>query len=263
MTRALILAAGQGTRLRPHTDTKPKAMVEFAGTPLLTRQINTLKSAGIEKIQMATGYLADVIKKQGYETSYNPHFDQTNMVESLFSARDFIKQADGEDLLICYGDIIYQQNNLNTVLNLDSEVVLMIDMNWREYWSLRLENPLEDAETLKMDKAGNVLELGKKPQSYDEVQGQYTGLIKIRHDKIHDFVNFYDRLDREKLYDGKDFKNMYMTSFLQSMINAGWEVKAAKVKNGWLEIDTVEDLALYQEMQDNGRLQKFYDIGMA
>ena len=69
-----------------------------------------------------------------------------------------------------------------------------------------IQNPLEDAETLVMDNNNYVLELGKKPNNYDKIQGQYTGLIKVRADKVKDLVNFYDNLDRKKLYDGKNFK---------------------------------------------------------
>ena len=48
MTRAVILAAGQGTRLRPLTDHCPKCLVEFAGKTLLEQQVNVLKSCGID-----------------------------------------------------------------------------------------------------------------------------------------------------------------------------------------------------------------------
>lgn len=259
MTRAVILAAGQGTRLRPLTDDKPKCLVELAGRSLLARQIEVLERCGVTDIEVVTGYRADQIEALGVATSHNPRFDHTNMVESLFAARSFIEREG--DLVIAYGDIVYEPKNLEALLATDDEIALMIDLEWRRLWSLRLDNPLDDAETLMMDAEGYVTELGKKPESYDRIQGQYTGLIKIRADKLEDFVAFYDALDRNGTYDGKTFDNMYMTSFLQGLIDAGWKARAAKVNNGWLEIDSVDDLQCYEDLERQEKLAEYYQMG--
>ncbi len=255
MTRALILAAGQGTRLRPLTNDKPKCLVPLMGKSLLERQLTTLRALGVSDLMVATGYRADQIEALNLSTAHNPEFETTNMVESLFSARSFLEKEG--DLIIAYGDIIYEEKNLQTLLDCKDEIALMIDLEWRKLWSLRLENPLDDAETLLLDENGYVTELGKKPDSYERIQGQYTGLIKIRADKLSDFIGFYDSLDRNGIFDGKNFKNMYMTSFLQLLIDAGWKAKAATVKNAWLEVDSVEDLAHYEGMAQKGELDEY------
>ena len=260
MTRALILAAGLGNRLRPLTNEKPKCLVPLLGRSLLERQVDTLRGLGVNDIHIATGYRTDQIEALGFSTSYNSRFAETNMVESLFSALSFIKQEG--DLIIAYGDIVYQSNNLQALLDCDDEIALMIDARWRELWSLRLDNPLDDAETLKMDDDGYVMELGKKPQSYEQIEGQYTGLIKIRSDKLKELVVFYSQLDRSAMYDGKDFDNMYMTSFLQLLIDSGWKAKAVLVNNGWLEVDSIEDLYQYEAMAKEGNLDKFYNVAI-
>ncbi len=77
------------------------------------------------------------------------------------------------------------------------------------------DNPLNDAETLKYGNQGQIVELGKKPTSLNDINGQYTGLIKIPYRKITDFISFYDQLDRTLKHDGRTFEQMYMTSFLQ------------------------------------------------
>lgn len=262
MTQVLILAAGQGTRLRPLTNSKPKCLVPLVGVSLLQRQVSTLNEAGLNDIHVATGYCAEQIQALGFETSFNSRFAETNMVESLFSAMDFIKEADrkNEDLLIAYGDIVYQLENLQALLACDDEIALMIDAQWEKLWRLRLDNPLDDAETLMIDHLGMITELGKKPENYERIQGQYTGLFKIRANKISDFTDFYHALNREQSFDGKDFDNMYMTSFLQLLIDSNWQAKAVLVDNGWLEIDSVDDLNLYEKMHKNGELEKFYRI---
>ena len=258
MNRAIILAAGLGTRLRFLTDHKPKCLVSLFGTTLLEQQVNTLKKCKVEDIHIVTGYCSDQIEALGFPTTKNPRFASTNMVESLFSAVSFMEQEG--DLIIAYGDIVYQQNNLQALLASEDDIVLMIDENWRELWTLRSSNPLDDAETLLMDDQGYVTELGKKTNSYSKIQGQYTGLIKVRGEKISSFIEFYQSLDRKKKYDGRDFDNMYMTCFLQLLIDAGWKVKSAIVKNGWLEIDTADDVEVYEKLFNSGELDTIYKM---
>ncbi len=258
MTRAIILAAGQGTRLRPLTDDRPKCLVPFLGKPLLDWQIDTLQSCGVNDIHMVCGYRADQIIKRGLPYTVNDRYDKNNMVESLFYAQDyFIGEG---DLLLAYGDIIYQENNLRALLASKDEIAIMCDQNWHAFWSLRFADPLLDAETLKLDPSGLVTELGKKPRTIEEIQGQYTGLIKIHADRIKAFMDFYQKMDRNALYEGKDFSNMYMTSFLQALIDSGWKMRAVMVENGWLEVDSVEDLNTYEQLAKTGQLLPFFKI---
>lgn len=254
MTRCLILAAGEGKRLRPYTKNSPKALVPFLGKPLITYQFDVLLKHGINNIAISTGYKASAFDDIGYDLFFNSNFNKTNMVESLISARSFIEDAK-EDLIISYGDIIYQKNNLEKVLNKDGDIVLMVDDHWLDLWTIRNEDPLLDAETMKFDKrSGIIIEVGKKPKSLNDIESQYTGLIKISKHKINDFLLFYDNLDRNILYDGKTFPNMYMTSFLQLLIDANWKIVPANVSHGWLEFDTVDDLETYEALKNNGEL---------
>ena len=188
----------------------------------------------------------------------NPLYNKTNMVSTLFCARDFMMP--GEDLLICYGDIVYEQGVLKSLLSGNAEINLAADRQWNRLWQLRMVGPLDDAETFRLAADGRVKELGKKPASYDDVQAQYMGLIKVRGDKVADFISHFDALDRSATYDGKDFSNMYMTSFIQNLIDSGWEVRPCLVDNGWLEIDTASELEAYQDMLDKGLLDSYFTL---
>lgn len=256
--RALILAAGQGTRLRPLTDDRPKCLVELGGKSLLERQAIVLHRAGIEDITVVSGYRADQIAARGFATRVNSRYASTNMVATLFSAIDLMDG--GQDLLICYGDIVYESRVLSLLLKADAPVTVMIDREWLRFWRLRLEDPLSDAETLKLWPDGRLRELGKKPRDYSEIEGQYMGLIKVRADHVEKLKEVYASLDRCALYDGKDFDNMYMTSFIQHLIDSGWDVRAAETDNGWLEVDSVSDLQRYEAMGADGSLIPFYDL---
>ncbi|MBW3226018.1 phosphocholine cytidylyltransferase family protein [Marinobacter adhaerens] len=257
--KVIVLAAGQGTRLRPYTNDRPKCMVELAGKPLLHRQLETLKACGIEAndIALVGGYLKEKLNAPGVHIFVNERFEETNMVSTLFCAESFVDP--GHDLLICYGDIVYEQRVLETLLRTDGDIVLAADQQWRRLWSLRMDEPLADAETFKIA-SGKIVELGKKPRSYDEVQAQYMGLIKIRFNKVKDFVDFYNSLDKAAIYDGKDFENMYMTSFLQALIDSGWNVRPALISNGWLEVDTATELERYNKMQSKKLLSSYIEL---
>ena len=259
MTHCLILAAGQGTRLRPLTDNLPKALVSLLNKPLIMHQIETLESAGINNIKIVTGYESKKLKVLGYPTVKNNLFRTTNMIESLFCARNFLNESK-EDILISYGDIVYEKQNLEIVLNTIGDIVVMVDDGWLDLWSERNEDPLNDAETLKIDKKGNIYEIGEKPNSLDDIDAQYTGLIKISHDKIENLIAFYDSLNKNFKYNKKPFKQMYMTAFLQLLIDANWSVKPAHINHGWLEVDTLEDLKLYERLFSEGTLDALWKV---
>ena len=139
--RALILAAGQGTRLKPLTNKKPKCLVKILGKSLLERQVKTLKDNRITKIHVATGFCSEQIKKLGFKTSFNSKFAETNMVETLFSAKEFIKEEG--DLVISYGDIVYESKNLRALLTCNDEVALMIDAKWKKPRIIYLKKSLK------------------------------------------------------------------------------------------------------------------------
>ncbi len=258
--RAIILAAGQGTRLRPYTNDRPKCMVELLGKPLLHRQLEVLRAGGVDKVALVGGYCASGLQADDIEVVLNPRYAQTNMVSTLFCAEALM--SEGEDLLIAYGDIVYEPRVLEAVLRSDAQLSVAVDRQWRRFWEIRMENPLADAETLKLDAHACIVELGKKPSDYSEIQGQYMGLFKVRGDQVAAFRAAWHALDRSALYDGKDVDNMYMTSFIQHLIDGGWEAKAAFTDNGWLEVDTVEDLDQYHQMHEAGQLASFIQLAV-
>jgi choline kinase len=247
--RVIILAAGKGTRLRPLTDDRPKCMVEFNAMALVEHQLELFKEYNINDINIVTGYLEEKIDFQGVKKFYNPKYNSTNMVSTLFCASELFSGDD--DILISYGDIIYNKNVLNSIIEADESINVVVDKEWKRYWSKRMENPLEDAETLKIDNRGYIKEIGKKPTTYDDIEAQYIGLIKIRKDMAKKIKSYYEELDKTALYEGKDFDNMYMTSFLQMIADNVEPLTPVYINNGWIEVDCVSDLEYGEFLNDN------------
>ena len=240
MTHAILLAAGSGTRLRPYTDEKPKCMVPYAGHPLIHHQLNALRRNGVTGITVVGGYKYQCLEQLGVKLIVNEHYATTNMVSTLFCARDYIR----DDTLICYTDIVYQDRLITTLLKSNSDISVLYDLDWRSQWEARMDNPLDDAETFKLDDSHRITEIGQKPRGFEDIEGQYIGLIRLNGNGAETFTQFYDQLDPDALYEGRSIDNMYMTTLLQLMINAGLEIHGVPVSGGWLEFDHPSDLAL-------------------
>ena len=171
--KVIILAAGQGTRLRPLTNDRPKCMVEYKNKPLINYILETIKECNINDIVIVNGYKKKVLEKylenENLIFSTNEDFGSTNMVSTLFCAKDFMD----DDLIISYADIIYKKDILLELIKSEKEFSVVVDRNWKELWSLRMENPLDDAETLIMDESKNLTEIGQKTSDINKVQSQY------------------------------------------------------------------------------------------
>ena len=118
-----------------------------------------------------------------------------------------------DDVIISYGDIVYKDEVLQKLIDSNENISVVVDKNWKEYWKARMDDPLSDAETLKI-KDGKIIEIGKKPYHYGDIEGQYIGLIKFSKEIITEIIQFYNGLDKNIDYDGNNFNNMYMTTFL-------------------------------------------------
>ena len=134
------MAAGEGTRLRPYTLDRPKCMVEIDGVSLIDRQLEVLKSEGIDDIVIIGGYKSEMLKRFDIKLKVNARYFETNMVWTLFSAEE---ELEG-DVIVSYGDIVYSKNILNALIKSKADIAVTIDKKWEGYWRERNENPLDD-----------------------------------------------------------------------------------------------------------------------
>tara|TARA_R110002167_G_scaffold31464_17_gene103284 strand:+ start:12100 stop:12867 length:768 start_codon:yes stop_codon:yes gene_type:complete len=238
---SLILAAGTGSRLSPYTDNCPKALVKLADKPLLQYQLDVFKNFGIKNIALVTGYLSEHFMPYNIRLFTNQLFRESNMLFSLMTAKELFKQE--EDLIISYGDIIYERQVLEKLVKSEGEIVVSADSAWSSLWSLRMDDPLSDAESFLYNASNQkLLSLGKKISHYDEAQAQYIGLIKIKGSALSSVLETYNQLPQVMT------KNMYLTDFIMILIERSFDVRVSLHTRGWLEVDTSEDLNCYQNM---------------
>jgi choline kinase len=258
MTSAVILAAGEGQRLRPYTQSTPKCLVPFNGRPLIAYQIDALRSAGIKEIAVVTGYEHDQLEPYGDIRIWNSNFSQTNMVASLMKARDYLESCD--EAVIAYGDILYENRIIDSLLESKAEIAVTVDTGWRSLWDVRMTDPLSDAETLKIDGDSMLMEIGRKPSSYSDIQAQYMGLIKVSKQGIRDVIDTWDSIGEDTRFMGRSAEMMYMTDLLEALIVSGVGIQAVPIEHGWLEIDTVKDLEQYEAMLAEKSLSQLFEL---
>ena len=254
--KVIILAAGQGTRLRPLTDHCPKCMVEVNGKSIIERQLDTMHSWGIEDkdITIVAGYRNDVLKEKFKDTEVkfivNKEYETTNMVCSLMCARNLMETED--DILISYGDIIYNKEVLEKILKTEEDMSVVVDDGWYEYWSARCENPLDDAETLMFDRNDYLTEIGQKTSDLNKVQSQYIGLMRFKGAGLQAVLDLSAEAERrsesgQALWrTERTYAKMYMTDLLQGLIDENYKLKAVHIQRGWFEIDDCDDLKVVE-----------------
>jgi L-glutamine-phosphate cytidylyltransferase len=235
--KVVILGAGEGTRLRPYTLDRPKCMVEVDGRSLLDRQLAVLRAEKASPVILVGGYRAEKLERPDVSLRINPRFAETNMVWSLFAAEE---ELVGE-VIVAYGDIVYSRHILREIMRSPSDISVAIDLEWESYWRARNEDPLADAETLKLASDGRILELGQRPTSLAEIQGQYMGIMKFSATGVETLKRAFHEA-RTNGIRGKTAEKAYMTDMLQSLIDSGERLQAVPVRGGWVEVDTVDDL---------------------
>ena len=258
---AIILAAGKGERLQPLTNDKPKCLVELFGKSLLEWQIEAFQSSGITDITIVSGYKSDLINFPEITILKNEKYESTNMVETLFSAKE--KMLDST--IVSYGDIIFEKNVLESLINSPNDISVIVDKQWKRLWRKRFQDPLSDAESLIIED-GCIVEIGQKVNSYEKICGQYIGLMKFQGSGIDLIKRHYEEAKNQAntgtnpLNASLPFEKSYLTDFLYSLIRGGATIKAVPVNNGWLEIDTLSDLDLYEFLYKKGELADFLDM---
>lgn len=235
--KAIILAAGRGSRMKSLTDEQPKCLVEVYGRSLLNWQLKALRDAGIKDIAIVTGYMREMLSGYGLVEFHNDRWEETNMVSSLECAKEWLKSS---VCIVSYSDIFYDSSAVSSLQISMAKLAVTYDPNWLELWEKRFGDPLLDAETFRLGKDDFLKEIGNKPKSVDEIQGQYMGLLRFTPEGWAEVSHIREELS------STDRDRMHMTGTLQRVIDAGRvPIQAVAYEHKWGEVDSEEDLVTY------------------
>ncbi|BFR50081.1 phosphocholine cytidylyltransferase family protein [Nitratidesulfovibrio sp. HK-II] len=226
------------------TSARPKCMTGLAGRPLLHWQLDSLRQAGLTEIHVVTGYLGDTLKGP-FATFPNARWQETNMVASLACAASVLSRR---ACIVAYSDIVYHPGHVRGLAEAEGDIVITSDRLWEALWRLRFDSPLDDAETFRAEE-GLLAEIGAKPRTLDEIQGQYMGLLKITPrgwEGIRAVLDGLPAPQRDRLD---------MTSLLRLLLQAGQPVGVVSVEGRWLEVDSGRDVLAYERALEDALAQ--------
>ena len=241
--KAIILAAGRGSRMGDLTEDSPKCLVTVAGQTLLAWQMAALRAAAVEDVVLVRGYAKDRLGGQPVRFVDNPRWARTNMVGTLLCAERHLRR---DDAIVAYADIVYHPDIVATLAAAAGDIVVAYDTLWRDLWCARFAEPLADAETFET-RDGRLVEIGGRATALDDIRGQFMGLMKFtpagwRRTAAH--LAGLAQPERDRLDS---------TALLSRLLAAGVEVRTLGVAGRWCEFDSQRDLDLCESMLNGGR----------
>lgn len=239
--KAVIIAAGKGSRLKHYTEDLPKCMLKFNGKTLLERQINALKSNGIKDISVIKGYCKEKINLKGVKYYINNDYENNNILNSLFYAEKELNS----DVIISYSDILYEKDVISRLIESKYDISIVVDIDWKKAYRGRKDHPIHEAENVIFDSHNKVLRIGKIMTKKFDVHGEFIGIMKLTKRGCDILKRHFSRakmLFWNKPYvRAKTFNNAYLTDMIQDMVELGVDIHCVIIERGWKEIDTVED----------------------
>ena len=230
--KAVILAAGIASRLRPLTDNTPKCLLKVGDKNILELTIDNILANNITEIIIVTGYLQQQIKdfiSQKYPGInvtyiYNNVYDSTNNIYSLWMAKDYLL---GDEMLLMDSDIIFDKQIIAELINSGYDSCL----------ALKRHKVGDEEIKVKTDNKGRVLEISKEVIPIEAI-GESIGIEKFGKDLLYKLFEIIDR----KVIIEKNVNQFYEAAF-QELINNKENIYIVDTTSYiCMEIDTVHDL---------------------
>ena len=242
--KTLFLAAGVGSRLNEITNGLPKPLVDINGISLIQRQINLLKKKSIEKIFVIRGFKSNEFHLDDVSYIEDLEYDKHDQLGSLIVAASELSG----DLLITFGDIIFDEDILDQILSSNSNFGVAIDLNWAKSYEKRIDNPIELAGKVLV-KDGMIKQFSENLPIKKEgfLIGEFLGIIKLSNASAVILQKSLQQLKKThngKFHDAQSFQCAKITDILQELVEINIEINPIFVNGRWCEIDTPKDLEI-------------------
>ena len=244
---AIILAAGEGTRLRPETISIPKGMVKLFDKSLLEMQIDIFKKCSINDISIVTGYLADKITFPSINYFKNENFSSTAGNESIFCAKEKLQDC----TIITYSDLVFEKAIMDQIIDFKGDIGIAVELDWKPHYDGRTLHEMSEADNVLFDKEGNILEIRKNIQKPDSEIGEFVGIVKLSRKGSNMFLDKYSELEvshQGKFHNAPSLEKALVSDMLQELIDSGINVEPIYVSGKWCEIDTPQDLEMARKL---------------
>jgi choline kinase len=231
--KAIILAAGRGTRMSEITKDKPKCLIEIGQKSILERQIEILSDNSIEKTYVVIGYKAEDIRKiigniHNVEIIENKDYATTDNIYSLYLARDRLKE---EEFILLNGDTVFGENIIKMLTEREGKNVAPIDSQYYDLEELKIR-----------EKNGIITEILPKTAPKDISSGSTIGVFKFSSNGSKVLFDEIGKLVKEGV------KNKWFEHALNNIFKNIKMYKMDVHGSKWIEIDTLEDIEKAQKL---------------
>ena len=245
--KAIILAAGSGTRISKNFPALPKALIQVNNISIISRQISLFKKNGIDEIIVITGPFKEKFSMPDITCVYDQKFEEHDILGSLMEARDHIFG----DVIITYSDIIFEDLILKKILQTNLDIGIAVDLDWMKAYEDRNSHPISEAENVLFDNSRNILEIRKNIQNSNLETGEFLGITKLSNNGCKLLLKRYDEIRNDNnspFHDAKSLTKAYLIDMIQELIESKIEVKPIFISGKWCEIDTIDDLKIAEKM---------------
>lgn len=238
-SKAMVLAASQGSALGSLTEHAPKAMVEIRGRPLLQHIVDAYRGAGVRDISVVRGFGKEQVSIPGLTYVDNDAYRETGELASL-SMGLTADPDDDRDLTVSFGDVIFNRYILQLLELQDEDFVIAVDTNWRAS-----ANRDREADYVSCSEAHGrasfyrrvLLEACGEDLHTDEIDGEWMGFLRIRGGAVARLRGHVDRLLGQPT--GRQMKLHHL---LDAMVKADEQIRVVYTTGHWLDVDTVDDV---------------------
>lgn len=231
--KALILAAGLGTRLAPITNDRPKSLVPVNETPIILKQIDNLYKNGVNDITIVSGYKAEILENavHGLYPEINiiqsVNYSTTNNMYSAYMAKDVVG---GNKFLMMNADVFYDASVITALLANEAPNAIVTDIGTYIQESMKV-----------VEKAGRIVAISKQITPEDAL-GSSIDVYKF---SVEGGNAFFAKC--AEYIEGKKELKMWSEVALNDIL-AEVVFKACPLKGRWVEIDNHDDLEAAEKL---------------
>lgn len=226
MRKALILAAGRGTRMGEHTRSTPKALLDLNGRPMLHYILDRLQHAGIEDVLIITGFLADQIEAAAGQHPLSPTFLRQEPLNGTGSAALLAKSwAAEDDFLLTFGDILTESENYSAMAEKKKTTDAVLGVRF-------VDDPYQGAAVYADANARVSRIIEKPPIGSSTTNWNSAGVYAFG-------PSLFDELARVPLSPRGEYE---LTSAITQLLDQGANIVLHSLSGDWLDVGRPEDL---------------------
>jgi len=246
--KAIILAAGEGSRMGKLTQNIPKPLVMVNGKSIIERQLSILKQNKILDVIIVTGSHNEKFNFKNVVYVNDLDHKKHDTLGSLITARDYMN----DEIIITYADQIFDEKIMESVINFKGDIGIAVDLDWEKNYVNRDQHPKSEAENVLIN-GNEILEIRKNISECkkNEKIGECLGLMKLSRKGSKIFLDKYSELEishQGKFHNASSLEKALISDMIQELIDSEINVEPIYVSGKWCEIDTPQDLEIARKL---------------